>query len=814
MSPPRKEKILIVGTVGSSFEALASKLSTLNSSKSGPFDTCFCTGPFFSTNDKSNALLDGTVKFPIPVYFQDMGVPSKEIGKIIEDATNPYNPPPPNGIIQIAPNVHFLGSKCGLTTVNKLVVSWIAPQATPSEIESVRKISTHGSYLGCDILLSSEWPQSILSIIPQETRMKLNDSTKTNDFTDVSTFGDCDVADLAAVVRPRYHFATTHDVFCQAPVYRNVGSGGTANDRLFHGTRFIALNSVQKEANKDKMKKWIHAIGIETLTQMERGVLLKEAPNTVDSPYTGESFEKVNTSGTTNTATYGVSASSARMMMASDAQSEQFRWAGRGVDNNAQNKRRREAMEQTSEVDPNNDTLHISGLNKDPGGVINPNSIMAALSNSSAIESIRLPPGKAFGFIQFTSHDDAVKALNTTSGGLNISGVFLSLKWAAHASSGHDSKRPRKETVLEKDCPDSEMLFFTYPKTVPAIMFQECAEHLRKLAEKLLENAINGDGASDDRVTAETEPALVVQSKLALGKGFGFLSFASHAAAAMAIAAMTGGTDGGLVSEDEITSTPVLRNTGIYWSKAEKFTSSDQQDIVGLDFQRVRYPEDPREDCWFCLASECCEKHFIVSVGETAYVAMPKGPINDNHSLIIPVVHEKKGALCGSASKEVEQLKEKLIKHAKSEGKELFVFERNIETKGGYHPHVQCIPMSKEHAKKLSEVVRFALTRSGINMREVQNDIGVKTIINNLEEGEGYFYMEVPTVNGEPKRMIYVHQRGDKFNKVPIQFGRELAAVALGTPERHHWKACVVCKEDETSTTVKFRESITAFEKA
>ena len=62
--------------------------------------------------------------------------------------------------------------------------------------------------------------------------------------------------------------------------------------------------------------------------------------------------------------------------------------------------------------------------------------------------------------------------------------------------------------------------------------------------------------------------------------------------------------------------------------------------------------------------------------------------------------------------------------------------------------------------------------------------------------------------------MIYVHQRGDKFNKVPIQFGRELAAVALGTPERHHWKACVVCKEDETSTTVKFRESITAFEKA
>ena len=92
-------------------------------------------------------------------------------------------------------------------------------------------MSNHGSYLGCDIFLSSEWPQSILSIIPQETRVKLNDATGTNDFSDVSTFGDCDIADLAAAVRPRYHFATTHGVFCQAPVYRNIGSGESGLER-------------------------------------------------------------------------------------------------------------------------------------------------------------------------------------------------------------------------------------------------------------------------------------------------------------------------------------------------------------------------------------------------------------------------------------------------------------------------------------------------------------------------------------------------------------------------------------------------------
>ena len=159
--------------------------------------------------------------------------------------------------------------------------------------------------------------------------MKMNESTDSNDFSDVSTFGDCDVADLAAAVRPRYHFATNHNVFCQAPVYRNVGSGGNSADRLFHGTRFIALNGLLSTPSKDKMKKWIHAIGIETLTQMERGVLLKEAPNTVDSPYTGEAFEKVNAASTNTTTSYGVSASSARMMMASDSQGEQFRWSGK-----------------------------------------------------------------------------------------------------------------------------------------------------------------------------------------------------------------------------------------------------------------------------------------------------------------------------------------------------------------------------------------------------------------------------------------------------------------------------------------------------
>ena len=102
MAPPKKNKVLIVGSVGSSFKSLVDKLNTLNNSKSGPFDSCFATGPFFSSDDDEvKALLDGTTSFPVPVYFHDIGVPTAAVGKILEDATNPYNPPPPNGIIQV-----------------------------------------------------------------------------------------------------------------------------------------------------------------------------------------------------------------------------------------------------------------------------------------------------------------------------------------------------------------------------------------------------------------------------------------------------------------------------------------------------------------------------------------------------------------------------------------------------------------------------------------------------------------------------------------------------------------------------------------
>ena len=41
--------------------------------------------------------------------------------------------------------------------------------------------------------------------------------------------------------------------------------------------------------------------------------------------------------------------------------------------------------------------------------------------------------------------------------------------------------------------------------------------------------------------------------------------------------------------------------------------------------------------------------------------------------------------------------------------------------------------------------------------------------------------------------------------KVPLQFGRRLAAKALECPERTHWKSCVVPKDQEAQLTESFK---------
>eukprot|EP00956_Cyclotella_meneghiniana_P041159 scaffold216949_cov35-Cyclotella_meneghiniana.AAC.2 len=71
-------KVLLVGPVLGRLSHLSAKLSALQNSKAGPFDVCFCAGPFFPTNkgdddDNDDDNNDVVPSFVLPVVFVDEG---------------------------------------------------------------------------------------------------------------------------------------------------------------------------------------------------------------------------------------------------------------------------------------------------------------------------------------------------------------------------------------------------------------------------------------------------------------------------------------------------------------------------------------------------------------------------------------------------------------------------------------------------------------------------------------------------------------------------------------------------------------------
>jgi diadenosine tetraphosphate (Ap4A) HIT family hydrolase len=250
--------------------------------------------------------------------------------------------------------------------------------------------------------------------------------------------------------------------------------------------------------------------------------------------------------------------------------------------------------------------------------------------------------------------------------------------------------------------------------------------------------------------------------------------------------------------------------TTLRWAKgappAKKKKGNREEVLEALGMKRQYFPADSRTDCWFCLASPACETHLITGVYDEWYAAMPKGPVHPGHILLVPVTHTRDGAW--NLNQEWIQLVEKLQQHAaQAYNMDLFVFERAMETKGGYHTHIQCVPVPRDSITTLQSTMLAHAQASGFDLRPIQSDLGVKVMIN---KDEPYFYAEIRT-KSQNHRFLYRRDanNGEAAN-VPLQFAREVLASVLKNPKLAHWKACVVDKEQEAEITSQFRTSFNA----
>ena len=84
-----KIKILLMGTIGDNVEDFVQKLVSLQQSKAGPFDACFCVGRV------NSSIMTRSNDLPMPIYLQNAsGLTEHE------------------GFVELAPNINVFATAC------------------------------------------------------------------------------------------------------------------------------------------------------------------------------------------------------------------------------------------------------------------------------------------------------------------------------------------------------------------------------------------------------------------------------------------------------------------------------------------------------------------------------------------------------------------------------------------------------------------------------------------------------------------------------------------------------------------------------
>lgn len=144
------------------------------------------------------------------------------------------------------------------------------------------------------------------------------------------------------------------------------------------------------------------------------------------------------------------------------------------------------------------------------------------------------------------------------------------------------------------------------------------------------------------------------------------------------------------------------------------------------------------EKCWFCLSSESVEKDLIVSIGNSFYLAAPKGPLNDTHVMILSVNHIQSASLLNDEDfQELDLYKRALRQYYESLGLVTIFYERNYKSS---HLAINAIGIDKAKEKLISEVFPEKAEEFGLKFEEIARLKDVKE----LPEGVPYFVAEMP----------------------------------------------------------------------
>ncbi|CAH1412543.1 unnamed protein product [Lactuca virosa] len=141
-----------------------------------------------------------------------------------------------------------------------------------------------------------------------------------------------------------------------------------------------------------------------------------------------------------------------------------------------------------------------------------------------------------------------------------------------------------------------------------------------------------------------------------------------------------------------------------------------------LEVEKVEGRTNSRsKECWFCLSSPNVESHLITSVGENCYCALAKGPLVQDHVLILPIEHLP-NTLTSPPECEIELVKfQKILKdYFKSHGKEVVFFEWVYVR--ATHANLQAIPVPLSRASVVQDIFNLAAEKLGFKFMVLKSD--------------------------------------------------------------------------------------------
>lgn len=239
----------VIGSVNGQITTVFTKLNALHAKNAFAF--AIIVGHLFADQEHSNQELDeqltdllaGKVEVALPTYFVlgKRSLPEAVIEKLSANAG------------EICPNLYFLGRRTTIktsegvkivalggartdATPDKASISEYTPLHTQQDVSVLRGANT------ADILLTSDWPADI----------RVGSKAQ---YTGEDPGSERGVSDLCAVLKPRYHFSTSHGFFEREPFFhaQNEDSVG------FQTTRFLSLAPF---GNASKQK-WIYAFSLD-----------------------------------------------------------------------------------------------------------------------------------------------------------------------------------------------------------------------------------------------------------------------------------------------------------------------------------------------------------------------------------------------------------------------------------------------------------------------------------------------------------------------------------------------------------------------